>query len=162
MWSCSKLGPKAWVIAKLSPSQSHLHWVGYNISFKFYHRNYGRINFKSDRPIWTIFDRMRMDNHLWRKMTIKGKTFDWRQYSMEENIWWKKPFDVRQPLMEDDLWLKTTFNGWCILVEAYRWIKKTLLWRGTLIEKSLQWMMTFNGRQLSMDVVRHLLTKENI
>ena len=43
---------------------------------------------------------------------------------MVDYLWWKTTFERRHPLLEDDHWWKTTFDG-----------------------RSLQWKMTFNGRQ---------------
>ena len=38
-------------------------------------------------------------------------TFDERQPSMEESLWWKATLDGRRPLMQNDLWWKITFDG---------------------------------------------------
>ena len=70
-------------------------------------------------------------------------TFDERQPSMEESLWWKTTFDGRWTLMEDDLWWRMTFDRRRPLMET------TFYGRRPLMEDDLWWKTPFDRRKFS-------------
>ena len=70
-------------------------------------------------------------------------TFDERQPSMEESLWWKTTFEGRWTLMEDDLWWRMTFDRRRPLMET------TFYGRRPLMEDDLWWKTPFDRRKFS-------------